>query len=184
MLKNKTTLLALIAILAIVRFVLIPVFEGQADKQVQLRMVSDQLGRAEVLLDNADALTAELERVQAINQEVGSFLPVMRDRSTARVQLQQTIEGLARENSTQISLFDWTQQRNLVDGQLSELHARVVIQGSLSQLAAFQRSMQERLLFVSIENFEMQTTSGGRPGQQNYRLTLALRANILIAEAL
>ena len=182
MMQNKATLLILIAILAVIRFVLIPVFENQGQQQIQLQMVSTQLGRAKLLLENEKALSDELQRARDVNEQVSEQMPRSQSVSAARLSIQQNVQTLIVSQGASVQVFDWTSQRPLAEDRMVELQARLVLQGTLLQLMNAQMELQQALPFIAIRDFELQQGTGS-VRTPPYRLTLTLQARSLLVEA-
>lgn len=105
--QNKVVLLGIVAVLAFVRFAVVPWHEYQQSKYQQLDAVTKRLQRSEALVEQQQRL---IEMQQQQQQQLATMLtpfPKVTNPSAYRLQLQQQIQQLAEENGVAVTFFDW-----------------------------------------------------------------------------
>lgn len=107
MLQNKPLLLGLIAVLAFIRFAVLPWHDYQQSQYQQLAAVSKRLQRSEALLQQQQQL---LQWQQQQQQQLDALLapyPLVSSAADYRLQLQQQLQQLSAGNNVSVTYFDW-----------------------------------------------------------------------------
>jgi hypothetical protein len=135
--ENKQ-LLAIAGLLALLQFVVKPLWLHINDNRQQLLAITDRLERADRLLQGAPEYQQQQQALAAQVQQVIANLPtyVSGREGQLRLQLQQGVEQQVPADLSLI-LFDWLSQETLLDNQLQSHQARITISGNPGQLMAF-----------------------------------------------
>ena len=119
-------LLGLVAILAAMRFVVVPWTETQADMHDRLYAITRQLDRAEAIVDAGSELQARRDALAAIVRELAERAPMVNPGSEHRVQVQRELRAAVESVGLKLNVFEW-----VLDGEIEaagRLFGRVRLQ--------------------------------------------------------
>jgi hypothetical protein len=184
---NQTKLLLLLAVLAVLRFVLVPVLDYQAETKVQLELVTQQLDKAEQLMHSKEQLQ---QAKVASEEQLGRLSQVfLKDDNAAQFRLnqQQFIQQQVQQFQTEVSFFDWLGQTQLSRGQIEVHQARVTLEGNFTDLMQAYTDVVAVMPIVRVTEFELIRNQGRKSKKQSAAapkgsLTLMLEYSRLVKE--
>lgn len=173
--EQKKGALWIIAFLVALRFVGIPLLDYQAEQKQRLLMTTQQLERAQRLLD-AEGSGDSLEAVRKQRTEWEERLQPHTSDGDFRLQAQQRIQRALQAHGTQVELFDWLAHEDREDGYLRVHLARLNLQGEAKQLARAQLNLLEQVPGVRIVEYTLtpQRASGRNRSRADARVTLLI----------
>jgi hypothetical protein len=164
-LMSRHNLLAVVAILVLIRFLVMPVFSWQQDQLLSLKVKTQQLSRLTFLIENQHQRQEKnahykdlLSRASDIN---------FRDQDGAKLHIQKQVENIFDSNSVTMSGFDWILDS---EGSVRRLRASVKFKGSstriiktfwdLSRHEKFMRQLDWKFRFKSVSSKTLGSASG------------------------
>ena len=105
-------LLVLAAVLAALRFAVVPWMQQQAEQRQQLEVLTQRLDRSVAVVQNAEAMQAALGKVVEVTEAARAPFPLVDDRERFRLDAQRMLAGVAQRGGVSVTLFDW-----VVDGE-------------------------------------------------------------------
>lgn len=135
MTKQTRLLLGLAAALAIVRFVVVPWVNAQADVHDRAFAVTRQLDRAEAIVGAGSELQARRDALDAVVQELAGRAPLATAGSQHRVQVQRELRAAVESAGLELKVFEWVLDGEAEAAGLSFGRVRLQIEGPLRNVA-------------------------------------------------
>jgi hypothetical protein len=132
--QRTRTLLAVVAVLAVLRVVIVPWIEAQNEARDELQVLTQRLDRSEGVVANRTEILALLERLRAERGAALERFPVAASPDEFRLASQQRLGEMARQAAVEIRVFDWILEGSVPDAGLGYGRARVTLQGPLREL--------------------------------------------------
>jgi hypothetical protein len=182
--QRARLLLGIAAVLAGLRFVVVPWIGSQDEARDQLQVLTQRLDRSEGVLQNRDAILSARDQLAAANEAARAHFPVAASVDAFRLDAQQGMAALAAANGLKLSLFDW-----LLDGAAGEAglafgRVRMQADGPPRDLARLHAALEAQLPHVAIREVQL---SSARPvggvGEGNPALTLVADVYFRLQEA-
>lgn len=142
-LMSRNNLLAVVVLLALIRFFVIPVLSWQQGQLLSLKVKTQQLSQLTFLIESQDQRRAKnfhykdlLSRAADIN---------FTNQDNAKLQIQKQVENIFDSNSVAVSRFDWILDS---EGSVRRLRASVNFKGSSTRViqTLWDLSRHERLM--------------------------------------
>lgn len=160
-LMNKTSLLVIMALLLLFRFVVMPVSESQSETQSELEMVQKGLASEEALLDSP--LNEELvATTSADRKKLEQQFTVYEQESQFRLATQSQVEQIMKSNSVEVRVFTWLDSTPVVENYLYQFTAQIEIEGAITDIVQTQLDMINDIGAVGIKEFSL------RPARRSF----------------
>ena len=144
MLRNKPLLLAILAILVLARFVLVPLQQQQQAQYQQLDALTKRLQRSEALLEQKQTLESlQAEQQQQLSQLLQPF-PLVANSSQYRLQLQQQLQKLAAAQGVSVTFFDWLSDTPLQVFNLQRGRVSLRIKGTAANVMQLHTQIEQQ----------------------------------------
>uniref|UniRef100_A0A486XXI6 General secretion pathway protein M n=1 Tax=Rheinheimera sp. BAL341 TaxID=1708203 RepID=A0A486XXI6_9GAMM len=138
--KSQTKLLLLAGILALIQFILVPVFDYQTGQVERLEMITGQLYRAERLLNTADQTAQDLEQLNEQLVQAKAQFSISTKGAPVKLTLQSQLQEALKGYDVEVQLFDWLTESALDDNQLHTYQLNLILQGSpVNLMQAYQQ---------------------------------------------
>lgn len=183
---NQTKLLLLV-VLAFLRFAVVPFLDYQAQSKEQLELLTQQLDKAEQLMNSKEQLQqVKLATEQQFNQLREVFF---KDENSAQFRLsqQQFMQQQLLAFNAEVSFFDWLGQKQLADGQIEVHQARIIVEGDFTDLMRSYTEVVAALPTLRVTEFELLKDQSRRVRKKSSQgprgsLTLMLEYSRLVKE--
>lgn len=153
-------LLGLAAILAVMRFVVVPWIDAQSGARDRLFAVTRQLDRAEAIVDAGSDLQARRDALAAVVRELAERAPVASPGSEYRVQVQRELRAAVESAGCQLKVFEW-----VLDGEAAGMafgRLRLQLEGPLRKVAQAHVDVEAGLPHVFVRDMSIVVRRGGR----------------------
>lgn len=143
MLQNKK-LIAVVVLLVIIKFVLLPLQQKQQELHQQLDSLVKRVQRSEALVQEKDTLQKwAITQEQELTQLLQPF-PVVDNAAQYRLTLQQQLQQLAVEHQVAVTFFDWLSDTtlNIFEMQRSRISLRV--EGEAAAIMLWHAKLEQR----------------------------------------
>ena len=142
------------AVVALLHFVVLPIYDAQGGIESEVAGRERRLQQFVRMIQAREVYQAQLgESEQSLQQYMGRLLDAT-DSSTATVQLEGLVRDLAEEHSVQVSRSNPLRE-NKVGERYSKITLQVNLQGDLNQLTSFLYAVSTHSKFLQVENFIM-----------------------------
>ncbi len=153
-------LLGIAAVLAAVRFIIIPWIDFQAVEAEKLAVLTKRLDRATGVVQNQQLIAKTLAQVKSSTLKARARFPQAEDRQSFRLSAQQEVSDLIGAAGLNVKLFEWVMDGRAEDAHLEYSRARIQIEGALRQVVSTQAALEGK--FPNMFVRELTVTSGTR----------------------
>lgn len=154
-------LLGLAATLAVVRFVVVPWVNSQADVHDRLFAVTRQLDRAEAIVEAGSELQARRAALAAIVAELAARAPLAKPGSEHRVQVQRELRAAVESAGLKLNVFEWVFDGETEAAGLSFGRLRLQLEGSLRKVAEAHVGIEAGFPHVFVREMSVSVRAGG-----------------------
>lgn len=144
---NTKKLLAVLAVLLILRFVFVPVFEWQDETLAQVQQQKLQLEKAERVIERTEILQNSIDNLKGKIAAVEKNYYQQQSNNAFRLQIQQEMEKLFVEHNVKLKNFDWT---NEVEGLVTQNRATIAFDGNTIDLTKLQLTLAQSPVIIDI----------------------------------
>jgi hypothetical protein len=167
-------LLVLAAVLAGLRFAVVPWMQRQVEQRQQLEVLTQRLDRSVSVVQNAEAMQAARGKVIAVTEATRAPFPSVDDKDRFRLESQRTLAGIAQRGGVSVTLFDW-----VLDGEAAQagmVYGRVnaSLSGPLDSLVAVHGAIEAEMPYAAVREVKLDFARGTEPGLGKDPATLAL----------
>lgn len=182
MLQNKQLLLAIVAILALLRFVVVPLQQHQQDLYQQLDALTKRLQRSEALVQQQEQFQSSYTAAQQQLEELLLPFPVVAGSSQYRLALQQQLQQLASANNAAVTFFDWVSDTPLPVFDLQRGRVTLRIKGTAANVMQLHSQIEQK--FPHFISRDIRSSwRGSLTPQTDVELTLLFELDYRIQEA-
>ncbi|MEH8015825.1 hypothetical protein MN202_01150 [Rheinheimera muenzenbergensis] len=182
MLQNKSLLIGTIVVLALLRFVLLPLQQHQQELYQQLEGLNKRFQRSEALLQQQQQLQLlQAEQQQQLTQLLLPF-PKVSSSSQYRLQLQQQLQQLAAAQGAAVTFFDWLSETPLQVFNLHRGRISLRIKGPAAKVMLVHALIEQQYPHF-IQRDIRGSWRGSLTAQSEVELTLLFEADYQLAEA-
>jgi hypothetical protein len=155
------TMLIVVAVLAALRFIVVPWFGSQSDTHDRLFTVTRQLDRAEAVAEAGTDLETRRDELESTVDALASRAPLGDPLNEYRIAVQRQLTSIAESQDLDVSLFEWVQD-DVADGTgLAFGRVRVQFEGSLRRIAAGHVEIEAGLPNVFVRDVDVFISRGG-----------------------
>jgi hypothetical protein len=181
--RRNAWLLGVAAVLALLRFVVLPWAHAQAEAHEQLQVLTQRLDRSVGVSQNRAAILGARKQFEAASAAARSRFPSPPSAEAFRLDTQRRIGAIVSASGLKMALFDWTLEGKLQDAGLGYGRTRFQIEGPLRDIARVHGELEGSLPFLAVREVQLNLTSAA-PGLDDTRATLTIVADLLfLAEA-
>lgn len=127
-------LLAVVAVLAVLRFGIVPWAEAQNATRDELEVLTRRLDRSEGVVQNRDAILAARKLLRSNAEKLHARFPQPGTADEFRLGTQQRIGQVAQSAGVQMTVFDWVLEGRIDGTDLAYGRARLNFEGPLRDL--------------------------------------------------
>lgn len=175
--RRTQLLLGVAAVLAGLRFIVVPWVDSQNDARDRLQVLTQRLDRSVGVAQNREAILAARQQLQEANAQAHERFPAAESVDAFRIQGQRRMAAVAAAAGLKLNLFEW-----LLDGQdpaaaLAFGRVRLQVEGAPRDLARLHASLEGQLPHVAVREVQL-TAPRGVAGPADGKATLTLVADV------
>jgi len=155
-------LLGLAAILAAMRFVVVPWTEAQADMHDRLYAITRQLDRAAAIVDAGSELQARRDTLADVVRTLAERAPLANPGSEHRVQVQRELRAAVESVGLRLNVFEWVLDGEIEAAGLVFGRVRLQLEGPLRDVAEAHVSIEASLPHVFVRDLIVNVRRGGQ----------------------
>jgi hypothetical protein len=164
----------LAAVLAALRFAVVPWMQQQAEQRQQLEVLTQRLDRSVAVVQNAEAMQAALGKVMEVTESARAPFPLVDDRERFRLEAQRMLAGIAQRGGVTVTLFDWVVDGEAPQAGMAYGRVNASLSGPLDSLVAVHGALEAEMPFAAVREVKLDLSRGARPGLSKDPATLAL----------
>lgn len=145
---SQARLLLIAGVLVAIQFIVLPLVSYQTELRDELAMLQRQVVRSEALVEQLPVLTLQAEKLDAAAQRVATAFPDASNATGFRLEVQDQIQRLLREQGNQVTLFSWLAQPQAAGNGMQVQQARVNISGNFKTLAEGQLQLAQQAPYI------------------------------------
>ncbi len=157
-------LLGLAATLAVVRFVVVPWVNAQAETQEQLFAVTRQLDRAEAIVAAGSDIQVRRDALEATVRQLAERAPLAVAGPQHRVQVQRELQALVESAGLELKSFEWVLDGQAEAAGIAYGRVRLQLEGPLRRVADAHVGIEAGFPNVFIREVTVSIRRGGGLG--------------------
>ena len=154
-------MLIVVAVLAALRFIVVPWFGSQSDMHDRLFAVTRQLDRAEAVAEAGTVLETRRDAFEAAVDALASRAPLGDPLNEYRIAVQRQLTSIAESQDLDVSLFEWVLDDMAAETGLAYGRVRVQFEGPLKRIAAGHVEIEAGLPNVFVRDIDVSISRGG-----------------------
>lgn len=172
-LKEKAPLLLVLIALVTVKFVIVPIFEWQDEKLVEIQTKERQLSKTISVIDREPLVNDALALVKKSTLKQLDFYYSEPSMDAFKLVAQQNIESIFLTQDLKVTNFNWA---NEIEGDISEVRAKVSFEGRTKDLASLQLELTlfDKLFNVPQFNIYVERMKTDSLGKARGTMTIVL----------
>jgi len=181
--SRNAWLLGVAAVLALLRFVVLPWGHTQADAHEGLQVLTQRLDRSVGVTQNRAAILSTRTQLETAAAAARSRFPSPPSAEAFRLDSQRRIGAIVSTSGLKLALFDWTLEGKLADAGLGYGRARFQVEGPLRDIARVHGELEGSLPFLAVREVQLNVMNAA-PGLDDTHATLTMVADLFfLAEA-
>ena len=161
MTDRTRAMLLVVAVLAALRFIVVPWFDSQSDTHDRLFAVTRQLDRAEAVAESGTDLEVQRDELRETVDALASRAPVGDPLNEYRITVQRQLTSIAESQNLDVSLFEWVLDDMAEGAGLAYGRVRVQREGPLRAIAAAHVEIEAGLPNVFVRDIDVFISRGG-----------------------
>lgn len=171
---SQARLLIIAGVLAAIQFVVVPLLAYQAELRDELTLVQRQVVRSEALVEQLPVLTIQADKLDAAAQRLANSFPDASNATGFRLEVQDQIQRLLREQGNQVSLFSWLAQPQAAGNGIRVQQARINVSGNFKTLAEGQLQLAQQAPYIRFIDASLRPQNRDPGANKQAELTLII----------
>jgi hypothetical protein len=167
-------LLVLAAVLAGLRFAVVPWMQRQVEQRQQLEVLTQRLDRSVSVVRNAEAIQSARGKVVAVTEATRAPFPAVDDKDRFRLDSQRTLAGIAQRGGVSVTLFDWVLDGEAAQAGMAYGRVNASLVGPLDSLVSVHGAIEAAMPYAAVREVKLDLARGVMPGLGKDSATLAL----------
>ena len=170
-------LLGIAAVLAALRFGVVPWVEAQAAARERLQVLTQRLDRSVGVIDNREAVLSAAESLEAAAGEARARFPEFDSAESFRLEGQRRIGALAAASGLSLAVFDWVLEGAVEASGVAYGRTRFQVEGALRDVVRLHGELEGQLPTLSVRELQL-NLAGPAAGVGETRATLTVLADL------
>lgn len=157
MTSRQKFFLGIAGLLLAVKFLLQPFIESQNQAIQDLDMRTARLAKVEPLVERADELKTQDEKLNSRLRELKTDFPTASNGNNLRVSLQRIVEQAVANQNVELNQFDWLGVTEIGSGSLLSAQFGVKIVGDINRVVGFHHELLKTMSTTRMQDFQLRT---------------------------
>jgi hypothetical protein len=167
------TLLAVAAVLAALRFLVVPWIQAQSDARDRLQVLSKRLDRSVGVLQNEQAIRKAAAQLEAALQQARDRFPTSASLESFRLENQQRLGAVVSSGGSRVALFDWVMEGAVPGSGLAYSRMRFQVEGALRDIVRVHGDIEGSLPNLVLRELQISVASpAGSLGENTATMTV------------
>lgn len=168
-------LLGVVAVLAALRFAVVPWLNAQNEQRQYLELVTQRLDRSSAVVHNRERIEVAMQKLGKVESGVRGQFPRAGSVDQFRLEAQQAITGIVEGAGVKLSLFDWLVDGDVPEARLAYGRARVSVEGTLADVLRAHGDIEGALPNAAVREITLEAREPARSaGSQDTTATLVV----------
>jgi hypothetical protein len=164
--QNKPLLLAVLAVLVLAKFVLLPLSEWQQQQLSELALLHNKLEKTKRLVLSKEELAAAFSAVEKPYKTLAEKVPQTSDKQKYRLEFQQQLESLLATHRVQVVSFAWQGDKPVAGADISEARIELRLRGMPADYVSAIADLQQQMPLFKTEDVYYTFTGSVAPTVQ------------------
>lgn len=153
--QRRALLLVIAAVLALLRFGVVPWVQAQNDARDRLQVLTQRLDRSVGVVGNRDAILAARDQLRGAAEAARARFPTAASPEAFRLDSQRQVGAIVAAAGLQLALFDWVLDGSVPDSGLSYGRIRFQVEGSLGDIARLHSQLEGALPSLAVRELQL-----------------------------
>jgi hypothetical protein len=153
--RTKWLLMAVL-LLAVVKFVVMPWREQQAESAQSLQVLTQRLDRSAGVVLNKEKILITRDQLRRANAPVAALFPLSSGDAEAQLSVQSSMDAVLQRHGLKLGLFDWVATNVEAGGSLRYSRFQLQTSGETSVLARFLADVESGSQQIVIREVSLQ----------------------------
>ena len=168
-------LLGVVAVLAALRFAIMPWVNAQNEHRQYLQLVTQRLDRSSAVVHNRERIEAARQKLGKVESQVRGQFPRAESADQFRLDAQRAITGIVEGAGVSLKLFDWLLDGEVPEARLAYGRARVNVEGTLANVLRAHGDLEGALPYAAVREITLEAREPARSaGTQDTMATLVV----------
>jgi hypothetical protein len=173
--KHKELLLAILAVLSLLKFILVPWYQQQQEQLDDLAISSQRLAKVKALQQIEQPMQLELERLNTQKNQFIEHVPKATDHKSIALKVQSEFEQLFEQHQLRLESFEWQGYQPLGIPNLHQGRIQLRAAGKLSAMGLSMLQIEQKNQYLNVQ----QAKITGSPIDKSDDLSLAITLDLL-----
>ena len=175
--ERRALLLGFAAVLALLRFGVVPWVEAQAAARERLQVLTQRLDRSVGVVRNSEAILSAREQLRVAADAARKRFPDAPSVEGFRLEGQRRIGAVVSGVGLQVALFDWLMDGSVDDAGLGFGRVRLQVEGPIRDIARLHGELEGALPFMAVREMQL-NFRGQAAGLDETPVTMTLVADL------
>lgn len=153
--RRRALLLGFAAVLALLRFGVVPWIQAQGESRDRLQVLTQRLDRSVGVVRNRDAILAARDELGVAAEAARGRFPTAASPEAFRLDGQRRVGAIVSAAGLQLALFDWVLDGSVPDAGLGYGRIRFQVDGSLKDIARLHAELEGELPFLAVREMQL-----------------------------
>ncbi|MEJ2602774.1 MAG: hypothetical protein P8172_05715 [Gammaproteobacteria bacterium] len=174
MTSRTRMLVVFVAVLAVLRFIVVPWLHGQATAHDRLFTVTRQLDRAEAVAEIGPRILSRRDALRASVEDLGARAPAAGTGAEYRLRVQQELRSALEASGLEMTVFEWVLDGRDEPTGLAFGRVRIQVEGPLVDVARAHVGIEAGLPHAFVRALNVTVLRGGGGPNSGARATMEL----------
>ena len=157
-LKKHRFLLALITLLLVIKFIIVPLMEWQDSMVIDLKAKEKKLAKIEKVLSEQSVVTADREKLELMLDNTEKLFFATQAESVFKLNQQQAFEKLLTKHQITTVNFSWEAKTELTPLKLIRYQIKTRLDGQFENLVSLYVDLENSKPWLQINDFNLSTS--------------------------
>jgi hypothetical protein len=153
--QRRALLLGIAAVLALLRFGVMPWIQAQNDARDRLQVLTQRLDRSVGVVSNRDAILAARDQLSGAAAAARSRFPAAASREAFQLDSQRRVGAVISTTGLKLALFDWVLDGKVDDAGLEYGRIRFQVEGPLRDMVRLHGDLEGTLPFLVVREVQL-----------------------------
>ncbi|ODB36786.1 hypothetical protein BB427_01880 [Pseudoalteromonas sp. BMB] len=152
--KNKRGLLSILAILLVLRFIIVPVFDWQEQRTAEIKQIEARLEKSSLIVKNQQSLDTAKEELGKRSDTLKLFIYPAANEADFRFQVQKELNEVISRHQLEVKNIGWLTRLEIESAALTRHQVRISVSGKTVNLQALLMEIDSKLNKVFVSEFK------------------------------
>jgi len=151
--KQYQVQLSFIALLVIIKFVIIPVFDWQDEQLIEIQLLQKKISRIDGVLENRGEIEQYRNQLEKLLADTDDVFLTSGNVATFQLEQQQWLEDKIKLHGLDVSNIGWSPQQTQAKFNVTAHNVQLNVDGKTIQIMSFLQDIQAQKNYIAIQAF-------------------------------